>query len=62
MRGTYISEQQSTGPQGFKHSETMRNEKKEPEGKNRGRSDSIATAASPTSPPREQVTEIRCEY
>lgn len=32
--------------QGFKHSETMRNEKKEPEGKNRGRSDSIATAVS----------------
>ena len=45
----------------------MRNEKKDPEGKNKGRSDSIATfvrqtTGTPTSPPREQGTEVRCEY
>lgn len=67
MRGTYISEQQSTGPQVLKCSETMRNEKKDPEGKNKGRSDSIATfvrltTGTPTSPPRQQVTEVRCKY
>lgn len=66
MRGTYISEQQSTGPQVLKRSETMRNEKKDPEGKNKGRSDSIAnfvrlTTGTPTSPPRQQVTEVRCK-
>ena len=67
MRGTYTSEQQSTSPQVLKRLETMRNEKKDPEGKNKGRSDSIATfvrqtTGTPTSPPREQGTEVRCEY
>lgn len=66
MRGTYISEQQSTRPQVLKRSETMRNEKKDPEGKNKGRSDSIATfvrltTGTPTSP-RQQVTEVRYKY
>lgn len=66
MRRTYISEQQSTCPQVLKRSETMRNEKKDPEGKNKGRSDSIATfvrltTGTPTSP-RQQVTEVRYKY